>query len=296
MPELAILIVTWNSQATIRECLNSINKNCQGLSCEVLVWDNASTDQTVEIIKREFPEIKLFGSPENLGFARGNNALVDKTNAEFILFLNPDTVVMNDCIQRMLQYIKENKNAVALGPKLLYADGSFQLSYAKFPNLWTELFTKIYQRSANQKRLWVTSYLERNSQKTKEADWVSGACLLTRREALNSVGKFDGNFFLYFEDADLCHRLKSKGKIIYFPVAEVKHVVGESTKFQNLETEFHYRQSQIYYYRLHNSWFSNLILKLYLSAKFGLAFILSDRERKEWYGKIIGLIGSKNRR
>ncbi len=292
MSELSTLIVTWNSQATIRDCLDSINKNCQNLSPEVLVWDNASKDETVKVIKTDFPQVKLFQSERNLGFAGGNNALVDKADSEFILFLNPDTVIMNDSVNRMLKYIKENNTVVALGPKLLYTDNSFQLSYARFPNLRTELFTKIYQRSTNQKRSWVLKYLERNSSKTKEVDWVSGACLLTRREVLNSVGKFDENFFLYFEDADLCYRMKSKGKIIYFPEAQVMHVVGSSTKSQNLKTEYHYRKSQLCYYSLHNSWFSNLILKLYLSAKFGLTFIFSNAKRKEWYGKIVGLIWS----
>lgn len=293
MPELAILIVTWNSQATIWQCLDSIYKNCQNVLLEVLVLDNASTDETVNIIKTDFPQVKLFESPENLGFARGNNALVDKADSEFILFLNPDTVIMNVSVYQMLKYIKENNSVVALGPKLLYGDNSFQLSYAKFPNLRTELFTKIYQRSTNQKRSWILKYLEKNSLKVKEVDWISGACLLTRRDVLNSVGKFDENFFLYFEDADLCYRMKSKGKIIYFPQAQVKHVVGQSTKPQNLKTEYHYRHSQLYYYRLHHSWFSNLVLKLYLSAKFRIAGFFTNQEKREWHAKICGLIWGK---
>ncbi|OGC74296.1 MAG: hypothetical protein A2145_04770 [candidate division Zixibacteria bacterium RBG_16_40_9] len=293
MPELSILIVTWNSQATIRDCLDSINKNCQNLSLEVLVWDNASADETAKIIKTEFPQVKLSQSQQNLGFAKGNNCLVDEANSEFILFLNPDTLIMNDSIERMLEYIKDSKTVVALGPKLLYPDNSFQLSYAKFPNLWTEFFTKIYQRSAHQKRSLILKFIAKNSSKTKEVDWISGACLLTRRKVLQELGGFDENFFLYFEDADLCCRLKSKGQIVYYPEANVMHLVGISTKSQNLKTGYHYRKSQLYYYRLHNGRFSNLILKLYLSVKFGLAVIFSNREKKEWYKKIIGLIWSK---
>ncbi|EQB64315.1 MAG: glycosyl transferase family 2 [candidate division Zixibacteria bacterium RBG-1] len=290
MSELSILIVTWNSRATIRDCLNSIQNNCHNLSYEVLVWDNVSTDETVRIIQTEFPGVQLFRSQKNLGFAGGNNLLIEKTNSEFVLFLNPDTVIIDNSVIKMLEYLKSNSSVAALGPKLLYSDSSFQLSYAKFPNLASEFFTKIYQRSANQRRSLVLKFLENTTAEAKEVDWVSGACMLTRKKVLQETGKFDENFFLYFEDADLCHRMKAKGKIIYFPEVQVMHVVGNSTKSQNLKTEYHYRKSQLYYYRLHNGQVSNLILKLYLSLKFGLGHIFSNKEKKEWYKNIFGLI------
>jgi len=192
----------------------------------------------------------------------------------------------------MLEYLKSNPSVVALGPKLLYSDSTFQLSYAKFPNLASEFLTKIYQISANQRRSLVLKFLENSSAQTKEVDWVSGACMLTKRGVINEVGKFDENFFLYFEDTDLCYRMKSKGKIIYFPEAQVVHIVGSSTKSQNLQTEYHYRKSQLYYYRLHNEGISNLILKLYLSLKFGLGRISSDKDKKGQYKDIFGLIWS----
>lgn len=292
MSELSILIVTWNSQTTIRDCLNSIQNTCTNLNYEVLVWDNVSTDETVRIIQTEFPQVQLFKSQRNFGFAGGNNRLLAKANSEFILFLNPDTVIMNNSVTKMLEYLKSNLSVVALGPKLLYSDSTFQLSYAKFPNVASEFFTKIYQRSTNQRRSLVLKFLENTSAGTKEVDWVSGACMLTKRGVINEVGKFDENFFLYFEDADLCYRMKSKGKIIYFPEARVMHVVGSSTKSQNLKTEYHYRKSQLYYYKLHNSLFSNLILKLYLSLKFGLGHIFSKKDKKEQYKNIFKLVWS----
>ncbi|HKZ22021.1 MAG TPA: glycosyltransferase family 2 protein [candidate division Zixibacteria bacterium] len=292
MSELSILIVTWNSRATIRDCLNSIQNTCQKLDYEVLVWDNVSTDETVRIIQTEFPDVQLFRSQKNLGFAEGNNRLIEKTNSDYILFLNPDTVIIDNSVIKMLEYLKSSSSVAALGPKLLYSDSTFQLSYAKFPNLGSEFFTKIYQRSVNQRRSLVLTFLENTSAEAKEVDWVSGACMLTRKKVLQEAGKFDENFFLYFEDTDLCHRMKAKGKIIYFPEAQVMHVVGSSTKSQNLKTEYHYRRSQLYYYRLHNSRFSNLILKLYLSFRFGLGCIFSNKEKKEWYKDIFGLIWS----
>lgn len=292
MSELSILIVTWNSRATIRDCLNSIQNTCQKLDYEVLVWDNVSTDDTVKIIQAESPKVKLFRSQKNLGFAEGNNRLIEKTNSDYILFLNPDTVIIDNSVIKMLEYLKSTSSVAALGPKLLYSDSTFQLSYAKFPNLGSEFFTKIYQRGAYRRRSLVLKFLDKNSAKTKEVDWVSGACLLTRKKVLQEAGKFDENFFLYFEDTDLCHRMKAKGKIIYFPEAQVVHVVGISTKTQSLQTEYHYRKSQLYYYRLHNSRISNLILKLYLSLKFGPARIFSNKEKKEWYRNILGLIWS----
>jgi len=292
MSELSILIVTWNSRATIRDCLNSIQNTCQKLDYEVLVWDNVSTDETVRIIQTEFPDVQLFRSQKNLGFAEGNNRLIEKTNSDYILFLNPDTVIIDNSVIKMLEYLKSSSSVAALGPKLLYSDSTFQLSYAKFPNLASEFFTKIYQRSANQKRSVLLKFLERNSAETKEVDWISGACFMTRKKVLQDTGQFDKNFFLYFEDADLCYRMKSKGKIIYFPESQVVHVVGSSTKSQNLQTEYHYRKSQLYYYRLHNEGISNLILKLYLSLKFGLGRISSDKDKKGQYKDIFGLIWS----
>ncbi len=294
MSELSILIVTWNSRATIRDCLKSIQNTRQNLDYQVLVWDNLSTDDTVKIIQTEFPKVQLFESQQNLGFAGGNNGLLAKANSAFILFLNPDTVIIDNSVTKMLEYLKSNPSVVALGPKLLYSDSTFQLSFAKFPNLASEFFTKIYQRSTNKRRSLVLKFLENTSAKTQEVDWVSGACMLTRKKLLQEVGKFDENFFLYFEDADLCYRMKSKGKIIYFPEVQVVHVVGSSTKSQNLQTEYHYRKSQLYYYKLHNSLISNLILKLYLSFKFGLGRIFSNKEQKKWYKDIFGLIWSQH--
>jgi len=293
MCALSILIVTWNSEATIRDCLKSVQDNCKGIDHQILVWDNVSSDDTAKIIQAEFPKVLFFKSERNLGFAGGNNRLLAKANSEFILFLNPDTVIMDNSVTKMLGYLKSNPSVVALGPKLLYSDSTFQLSYAKFPNLASEFFTKIYQRSANQRRSLVLKFLENTSAQTKEVDWVSGACMLTKRGVINEVGKFDENFFLYFEDADLCYRMKSKGKIIYFPEARVLHIVGSSTKSQSLQTEYHYRKSQLYYYRLHNNKISNFLLKLYLSVKFGLGSIFGSSQKKEWYSKISDLIWRK---
>jgi len=290
MSELSILIVTWNSRATIRDCLNSIQNTCQKLDYEVLVWDNVSSDDTAKIIQTEFPKVLFFKSEQNLGFAGGNNRLLVKANSEFILFLNPDTVIIDNSVTKMLEYLKSNPSVVALGPKLLYSDSTFQLSYAKFPNLASEFITKIYQRSANQRRSLVLKFLENDSAGTKEVDWVSGACMLTKRGVINEVGKFDENFFLYFEDADLCYRMKSKGEIIYFPESQVVHVVGSSTKSQSFQTEYHYRKSQLYYYRLHNNRISNFLLKLYLNIKFGLGSIFGSSQKKELYRKMSDLI------
>src|SRR4030067_412267 len=126
MTELSVLIVTYNSAGTIQSCLESLHAFSAGIDLEVLLWDNASADATVQKAREAFPRVRIYESPENLGFGRGHNQLLERAKGKFILILNPDTYLKPNCVSRLLEFLKSHPETGAVGPKLTYPDGRFQ--------------------------------------------------------------------------------------------------------------------------------------------------------------------------
>lgn len=243
--DLSIVIVSYNTKDLLKECLRSVYKNTGGLNHEIIVSDNGSIDGTIEMIKNEFPRVRLIKNGENLGFPKANNKGMEAAKGDFVLLLNPDTVILSGSLILMMNFMKENPEAGAVASRLLNADGSNQPSVSKFPDLFT-LFVrfcvprfvsgKIKELLANsnlKKKLGsqINSYFSlRNVEAPTEVDDVSGACLLIRRKTMEEVGFLDNKFFLYCEDIDWCYRARKKGwKIIYLPAAKVIHYGGKAT-------------------------------------------------------------------
>jgi len=241
--DASIIIVSYNSASFLEKCIESIINSQNYLDIEVIVVDNASTDGSVELIKSNFTIVKLIRNDLNFGFAKGNNIGISAAKGEYVLFLNPDTILCQDTLSKMVNFMKNTPDAGALGPKLIYPNSSLQLSCRHFYNLRTiflrrTILGKIFPNS-RLLRYHLMSDWDHNT--TQEVDWVLGACLMVPRKVLEKVGYFDEKYKMYFEDVDLCYRIKKAGyKVYYYPGATViHHHQRESAKKFSMKTIWH---------------------------------------------------------
>lgn len=226
---LSILIVNWNTRKDLLECLASVIANPPTCPFEVLVFDNASADGSVEAVAAQYPQVRLVASPENLGFARANNKAAALVNSEYWLLLNPDTVVHPDAIDKLLHHIGENPRVAAVGPRLLNSDGSYQLSIWRKPTLFREWWRLFHLDRIIALSEYPSSTL--NANLVQRVDVLHGACFLVRRQALQDMALFDEDYFVYSEEIDLCDRLgHADWELNWVPEAVVTHKGGQSTR------------------------------------------------------------------
>ncbi len=251
MLDVSIIIISWNTKKLLRNCLNSIyNTVSDGLSYEVIVIDNASTDSSAEMVEEEFSQVRLGKNIENVGFARANNQAVEIAEGEYILLLNSDTIVLDATLNKMISFMNEHPDVAVVGCRLLNEDRSPQPSFGYFPTLWTvsmQMFflDRIYPKL---KTLIVKNPSPYSSQ---EVDWVTGACFILRREALRDMQLFDPNYFMYLEEVDLCYRLKQKNfKVFYLSEAEIIHLGGASIGGRTKAIAYTY-ENLFYFFKKH---------------------------------------------
>jgi hypothetical protein len=232
-PELSILIVNWNTRDLLRACLSSIRQNVS-LTHEVIVVDNASQDGSHAMIESEFPEVVLIANDFNAGFAGGNNQAYQKARGEWIWLLNPDTEVLPDAAEKLIEFLKANAQGGAVASALIDArDGHIQRSCRTFPTpgaLWAQgsSLARKYPRS---QRFGFYKMGHWNMKTAREVDQPMASSFLIRRDAVESIGElFDEQFPIFFNDVDLCWRLKKAGwQIWYLPEAKVIHWGGAGT-------------------------------------------------------------------
>jgi GT2 family glycosyltransferase len=272
--DVSIIIVSYNVGDYLKQCLESINQGLGSLKAEAWVVDNASTDGSSEMVKERFPQVKLITNKENIGFARANNIALKESAAPYVLLLNNDTIVTSAAIKKMVDIMKKNEEIGALGPRLLFEDGSIQISYGPMISFWNEAWQKFLQSRSRKKKGFIRNYIERRSKKSCHPHWVSAACMMLKKEAINQVGLFDEKFFMYSEDVDLCHRLRQKGWDIYYtPEVEIIHLEGKSAVTNTEKVQIEYRRSQLYFYRKYYGKWGLLLLKVYLLCKFSFPYL-----------------------
>ena len=260
-PGLSVIIVSHNDRGHLEDCLDSLARADGADGRQIILVDNASTDGSPEFVADLYPDIKLIRLPENVGFSKANNAGLKESRGEIIIFLNPDTVLPRSGLTGLLEAFN-NPVVGAAGPLLYDGDNRFQVSFGGRRTFFREL---VHKGIFNACRRRTISRMGR----PKMVTWVSGACLGVRREVLDGVGGFDESFFLYFEDIDLCYRIrKAHWRILVHPEVRIFHAGGASTGRQPLRSRYYYRQSQIYFYRKHNGFFSRMLLKIYLAFLF----------------------------
>ena len=257
-PELSVVLVNYNDRVHLTSCLDSLQKAVFGLSAEVILVDNRSRDGSPDLVKQVFPWVELIENSENLGYPKANNIGFRRSRGEFCLFLNPDTVMPETGVSTLLAEIRERPEAGAVGPALVHENGRFQVSFGRERGALSEMKQKVI---LNPYYRWVLRF----SKRAREVGWLSGACLLTRREAVEAAGLFDEDFFLFFEDIDLCRRIRERGfKVVYIPSIQIAHVGGAVTAVDRWGSRLEYRRSQLRYYEKHNSRASLRFLRFYL--------------------------------
>ncbi|MBW1614114.1 MAG: glycosyltransferase family 2 protein, partial [Deltaproteobacteria bacterium] len=233
MSLLDIIIVNYNSTDYLLRCLRSIYDTLHELNVNIFVQDNTIKDD-VDRVKAEFPQVTLSKNSYNMGFARAINNALKRSSSPYIVLLNPDTYVMDGFFEAILRYMEENPTLAIVGPKILNHDGSIQGSARSFPTPLTglfgrsSLFTRFFPNNPFTRANILTTTSDGKT--PMGVDWVSGACMVVRRKAVDDVGLLDERFFMYWEDADWCRRMWKKGwRVMYFPQASVIHYVGVSS-------------------------------------------------------------------
>jgi len=264
VPELSVILVNYNDRTHLKECLSSLTDTVKDIPFEVIIIDNQSSDGTPEWIRENAPRVRLIVNTENVGFARANNQGIRESRGDYILFLNTDTILEPQAIAILLEKLKSDRKIGAVGPALFCGERTFQVSFGQKVSFFGEIFQKMVLNPFYRIRL------ERGVKK-RQVGWLSAACLLTRKDILEEVELFDENFFLYFEDIDLCMRIGKKSYVLeYLPQARVYHLGGASTEGLKLFSRYFYRKSQLYYYQKHNSKASLMLLRIYLRVNFSL--------------------------
>ncbi|MGB4845562.1 MAG: glycosyltransferase [Ferruginibacter sp.] len=264
---LSVIIVNYNVKYFLEQCLHSVQKACVNIDAEIIVVDNNSTDGSREFLEPLFPKVKFIWADKNTGFARANNQAAAIAKGDFILFLNPDTIIPEDCIENCLRFFKEHKEVGALGIRMIDGTGSFlKESKRAFPSPMTSLYklsglARLFPRS----KIFSTYHLGHlDENKNHEVDVLAGAFMLVPKKILDEVGLFDERFFMYGEDVDLSFRIQKAGyKNYYFADSAIIHFKGESTKRGSLN-----------YVRLFYKAMSLFVKKHYSGSKAGLFIFL----------------------
>jgi GT2 family glycosyltransferase len=249
-PRVAIVIVTYNSARDIDRALRSLADPPPATPHEILVVDNASADDTVTRVRASWPGVRLIASPNNLGFASANNRGIRESSSELVLLLNPDTSVPRGAIDRLVAHLDARPDVAIIGPRIVDGEGRAELSFGSMIAPLTELRQKVLVVGNDRGVRPIVSMVDRMTRRTREVDWVSGACLLIRRADLEAAGLLDERFFLYTEDVDLCASVRRRGRTVLFAAdVEIQHLRGRSA---GATTAAAYRRSQLAFYAKHH--------------------------------------------
>lgn len=264
---VAVVLVSYEACAPLLEALAALERD-PGLPIETMVVDNASSDGSPAAVRERFPSVGVIANPDNRGFAVACNQGVRETRAPLVLFLNPDAVLAPGALATLVGLAESRPRVGVVGPRTRSVNGDIQVSTGPDLSLLSEW---------RQRRL-VLGVARRDPRALAEAetlhgvehqpDWVSGACLLARREALEAVSGFDERFFLYEEDADLCRRVRAAGwQVLFTPAAEVRHAKGASMARDPERARREYDRSHRLYYRKHCGPLQRILLHALLAAR-----------------------------
>jgi GT2 family glycosyltransferase len=281
---ISILIVNYKSEKFLVPCLSSIRFNRDNINYEGIIIDNGS-DSDIQKLIQKFPLFKLIKNDKNFGFSFAVNQGIKSSNGKYIFLLNPDTVIGNQSITKLIAFLDENPDVGIVGVKVFDKDGkTVQLSCRSFPSFNTVLFnryslmTKLFPKNK-----WSVKYLLANWDHSylREVDWVSGCCMVLRREMLNQIGLLDTRFFMYNEDVDICLRAKkNQWRVFYFPEFDVKHHIGGSSNLLKKQMiierhrsiwrfyKKHYRRNFVLYFLIFTIILIRALYKIIISKRF----------------------------
>ena len=248
--DLSIIILSFNTKKLLQECLKALRNDD-----EVIVVDNASSDGSAEMVKKDFPKVKLIKNKKNLGFAKANNQGIRRAQGEYYLLLNSDTQVKPGSLNKLIQFAKKEPEVGIIGARLINPDDSVQPSIYHFPTLWRAIREYwlgqkgVYEKYSPQGR------------KAVEVEAVTGAAMLIPRKTIEKVGLLDERYFMYFEDLDYCRRVRLVGfKVFYLPTAGILHHHGKSAEKVSTKAYRYLCQSSKIYHGLLKYWLLSFII------------------------------------
>ena len=260
--ELSILIVSYNAKADLARCLHSLHHPPPTASREIVVIDNASSDGSADAA-RQWPDVHVIEMDRNFGFAVANNVGFRASTGQYVLLLNSDTVVPPGAIDRLVAELEQDPDVAVVGPRLVDAAGEPELSFGRMITPLTEWQQKRLARGLADRDPAISSRVREMTTRRQRPDWVSGACLLVRRNDAQAVGFLDERYFMYTEDVDFCAAIRARGRsVLYAPEIEVVHLRGRSVAAEPAATSEAYRRSHLAFYEKHHPQLSRL-LRLY---------------------------------
>jgi hypothetical protein len=240
LPDLSIIIVSWNTCALVKECLASIDLFREGdVSIQVIVVDNNSADGTVEMVRSEFPTVELIANRENKGFVGGNNQAVPRARGRYLLLLNSDARLVGPGMKDIVDYMDEHPRVAIVAGKILNADGSFQRPFRQFPGVVGSFFRHTTRLIRGFDTPWHRRYTMSgvDGEHEHDVDWLSGAYLYVRKNLLENQKLFDDDIFMFYEDTLLCYQMRSRGFLVrYLPISPVVHYYHGSAKKDQVRT------------------------------------------------------------
>ena len=278
MVDLSIIIVSWNVADLLAACLDSIYTRVaaapepdNALAVEVIVVDSGSTDGTPEMLRQRFPQVQLIALGENLGYTRANNLGLARAQGRCLFLLNPDTVIIDVALARLVAFLDANPNVGLCGPHTLNSDGTTQSTRRRFPNFWIGLFESTWLQPYAPKRLLDSYYYVNGNgvHETLDVDWVQGSALMARREVYDQIGGLDEGFVMFSEELDWCRRARDAGwRVVYVGSAEIIHHGGKSTEQAVAQTHILFQQSKLRYFRKYHGWAIAALLRAFLQANY----------------------------
>ncbi len=269
-PQLAVIIVSFNVREDLAACLESLFAHPPAVPHEIVVVDNASSDDSVAMVRSRFPQVKVVALAENRGFAAANNVGIRETapgNSRWVLLLNSDAIVPEGALDRLVGRAEAVLGVGIAGPRLVDAQGRPELSFGPMPGPINEARQKRLGTAAARGAAWAVREVERRTSVEHFPDWVTGACLLVRRADAVEAGLLDERYFMYLEDADFCAAVRRLGRrVLFTPVATVTHLRGRSRAKSPHLVEAGYRRSQLAFYRKHHPYWTWL-LQLYRGVR-----------------------------
>jgi GT2 family glycosyltransferase len=263
---VSVVIVSYNAREHLVRCLAALDAH-GGLPVETIVIDNASADGSAAAARETAPGARVIDAGENLGFARASNLGIREARAPYVLLLNPDAEVTSGCLAALAGLLDERTDAGLAGPRTVSGDGTPQVSFGEGLTPLLEWRQQRLVRGVRAREPEALRRAEEASRVAREPGWISGACMMARRSALEAVGGFDEGFFLYEEDVDLCLRLRRAGwKIVFTPAAEVVHHLGRSVARDPWRSRLEYHRSHLRFYRKHNGALPTALLRAWLLA------------------------------
>ena len=269
MADLTVIIVSFNTRSELEACLGSLVEHRPRTSHEIVVVDNASSDHTPEALRERWPGVRLIETGRNIGFAAANNLGIRSSSGEFVLLLNSDTLVGPGAIDALVAQLQRSPDVAAAGPRIVDAHGKVELSFGRMISPLTEARQKLLTRLHERGVRLVNRHVERLTRTRHYPDWVSGACLMVRRNDAVAAGLLDERYFLYAEDVDFCAALRALGKqVLFVPEAEIVHLRGRARASRPIESEQAYRKAHLAFYAKHHPlWLPWLTLYLRVRGK-----------------------------